>query len=415
MRRSIVLALAAAAAAISSGEALAAPWCGTVSDADRPAAVAGYPIRVLYAIAADGEDRSAAVAPTINSDIAEIDGWWRREDSSRTPRFDTTAFPCGLQPDIVRIRVPRSAGELADAVLAWTAIRDVLLSAPLADRTKYVVYYDGPTGGSICGSGGGNPNGFGLAVVYVRACPDYGLAATAAHELLHAMGAVPRQGPGTCTDDRAHVCDSSGDIMYPYAQFAPIGSFQLDVGRNDYYGHSSAWLDVQDSLWLHRLDTSVAVETEIRGAGSVTSDVPGISCTASCRTEWSPGTPVTLTATPATGAKFVGWRGDCGGLGTCALDLAAARKVTAVFAPARYGLAVSVKGQGRVTSSPRGISCPRLCSAQLPSHESVTLTARPAKGWRFSAWTGACRGRRTTCQVSLVRASSARATFVRAR
>ena len=29
----------------------------------------------------------------------------------------------------------------------------------------------------------------------------------------------------------------------------------LDGGRDDYYGHSGTWTDVQDSLFLERLDS----------------------------------------------------------------------------------------------------------------------------------------------------------------
>jgi hypothetical protein len=416
MRRGIVLAFVAAVGAVISGDAIAAPWCGTVSDVDRPAAVAGYPVRVVYAVAVDGADRAAEVAPGIAADIAEIDAWWRREDSSRTPRIDVTAFPCGLQPDIVRLRVPRSAGELSDPRLAFVAIWDALLTWPIPGWTKYIVYYDGPTSTNLCGTGAGNSNGFGVAVVFARACADYGQASTAVHELLHAMGAVPRVGPtSNCAGDAAHVCDSTGDIMYPYAQFAPLNSFQLDVGRNDYYGHSGSWLDTQESFWLHRLDTSIPIDTELRGAGSVRSDVPGLDCSSSCRTAWSPRTRVTLTATPAAGGKFVGWEEGCGGSGACVLDLDSAKKVIAVFAPERYGVSVSVAGRGRVTSAPGGLACPGRCSAQFPSHEYIVLTAKADKGWRLSAWSGACRGRKSTCELPLTAAASARATFVRAR
>ncbi len=69
------------------------------------------------------------------------------------------------------------------------------------------------------------------------------------------------------------------------------------------------------------------------GGGTVTSVPAGVSCTASCAGAFMSGTVVTLTATPAAGATFVGWSGTggCTGAGTCALTMTANRLVTATF------------------------------------------------------------------------------------
>jgi hypothetical protein len=40
---------------------------------------------------------------------------------------------------------------------------------------------------------------------------------------------------------------------------------------------------------------------------------------------------VTLTATPAAGSSFSGWQGDCGGKGSCAVNMNSARNVIAMF------------------------------------------------------------------------------------
>lgn len=52
----------------------------------------------------------------------------------------------------------------------------------------------------------------------------------------------------------------------------------------------------------------------------------------------------------------------------------------------------SGKGKGKVTSSPRGISCGKACSHGYGYGTSLTLKAKPAKGSRFVRWTGACTG-----------------------
>jgi hypothetical protein len=418
MSRVLVLAVLGLLAAASSGEASAAPWCGSVSEADRAPAVAGHPIRVLYAFPTDGVDRAEELAPRLAADIEEIEAWWQREDPSRKPRFDQTAFACGVQPDLGKYRLPRTAGELTSSDATWSLLLETLQTWPLASLTKFVVYYDGPADARLCGRGGGVAGGgaFGIAVVFLAACPNVSTASTAAHELLHSLGAVPRSGAvNTCPASPGHVCDSTGDLMYPNAQYAPLSSFQLDVGRNDYYGHSGAWQDVQDSPWLHRTDASATLDLRLQGPGRVVSNVPGVDCTASCSTAWSPGAVVSLEATPAAGRVFAGWRGVCTGTRSCDAVLDASKTVTAAFAPARFRVNVKVAGRGRVTSAPQGIACPGRCAASLPSFEVALLQAKPAKGWRLRGWSGDCRGRARTCFVSVNRASTARATFVKIR
>jgi len=52
-------------------------------------------------------------------------------------------------------------------------------------------------------------------------------------------------------------------------------------------------------------------------------------------------------------------------------------------------------GDGRVVSSPTGLTCARAtCSHRFPYGSAVRLTAKPANGSRFAGWSGACTGRR---------------------
>lgn len=67
-------------------------------------------------------------------------------------------------------------------------------------------------------------------------------------------------------------------------------------------------------------------------------------------------------------------------------------------------------GSGTVTSSPAGINCGNICSANYASGTSVTLTAAAASGSTFGGWSGACTGT-STCTVSMTAASNVTATF----
>jgi hypothetical protein len=68
------------------------------------------------------------------------------------------------------------------------------------------------------------------------------------------------------------------------------------------------------------------------GSGTVTSDPAGINCGSDCSESFPHATPVTLTATPASGSTFAGWEGEgCSGTGTCVVAMDRVRAVTATF------------------------------------------------------------------------------------
>ena len=140
-------------------------------------------------------------------------------------------------------------------------------SSTLASRREktYLVYYDGPTGQTgrarICGIGAAASRGLpGYALVYLEPCgaeTDDGVRVhTAAHELIHSLGAVSSAAPNECPirEQSSHVCDHPLDLMVPRVTGEPLSAHFLDVNRDDYYGHSGTWTDVQDSVFLERLD-----------------------------------------------------------------------------------------------------------------------------------------------------------------
>jgi hypothetical protein len=393
--------------------AAAATWCGVATERDRtPNVVAGHTVHWLYVTPLNEPDRVSTLANVMQTDAEAIDAWWRREDATRTPRNDLTQLSCGAQLDLASLRFQAPASQFFGDFGFGQIFGQLEGDGFDSPFTKYVVYYDGPVPSSelnVCGRGGGDDNGIGLAVVYVRACLGVSTAAVLAHEVVHTLGAVSDAAPGACD---GHVCGNPNDLMSPNIGGEPLELKVLDAGRDDYYGHAGLFVDIQDTPWLVQLDRQRQLRLNVTGPGSVVADVPGLECAGSCTTTWNANTRLTLSATAAGGSRLVRWSGACRG-GTCAVTVGTGTTVGVLFAPRVFRLSVGVAGRGQVRA-PRGIACRPRCSASLPSYVPARLTAAPARGWKLRRWTGACRGKKPTCTVPMTKQTSARAVFVRA-
>ncbi len=141
------------------------------------------------------------------------------------------------------------------------------------------------------------------------------------------------------------------------------------------------------------------------GVGTIASAPAGIECGSTCQASFATSTTVVLSATAGVNHSFAGWSGACSGAApTCSVAMTEARNVSAAFTPnqgSAFALNVSVTGSGSVASQPGGIACGATCSANYAAGTTVTLTATPAAGQRFSGWSGDCSAGALTCTLQM--------------
>jgi hypothetical protein len=107
----------------------------------------------------------------------------------------------------------------------------------------------------------------------------------------------------------------------------------------------------------------------VQGAGNVMSTVGGIDCPSRCSAYYTPGSAVTLTATPATGYKLTGWTGACEAVTskTCGLAIGTSDLVTtAKFAK----IATAPPPTPRPTTAPASTTVPQQTTAGSPNPEA---------------------------------------------
>ena len=125
--------------------------------------------------------------------------------------------------------------------------------------------------------------------------------------------------------------------------------------------------------------TMYTLTVNIDGDGEVTLDPPGGT--------YEEGTPVTLTASPASGWQFDGWSGDASGSNNpITITMDGNKTITATFGeiPIMYTLTTDTDGFGSIELDPPG--------GVYPEGTPVTLTAIPADGWQFDGWVGDVSG-----------------------
>ena len=280
--------------------------------------------------------------------------WWVGQDWTRVPNFDQAVFngtPLSRHlaratagSDFVLRRHGRECRlvERSRRSCSTRASRSVLSTSSTSrarPRTRTSV---GPAGGQL-------DVGPSFAVVYTAGCSGVPTDTIAAHELLHALGAVPPGDPHCPARPGSSLRLADGHPLPLHERCADLAEGPRLQPRRllralaELAGRAGLALAASARRAAGRVDHVVR-----RASERVTSDVPGVDCSATCCTQWDPGTVVSLDAEPAATDRFVRWTGACTGAGTCQLTLAQATSVTAVYGPLRIPVRLSIAGKGKV-------------------------------------------------------------------
>ena len=109
-----------------------------------------------------------------------------------------------------------------------------------------------------------------------------------------------------------------------------IGANRIAAGS---IGLTDTTSHVYNAELIKPLPAPYTLTVNVTGPGTVTSSpYPGINCTgsSSCSKTYLPGSPVTLTANPSSGAAFAGWT-PCDGTSPCTITMNSNVTVTAAF------------------------------------------------------------------------------------
>ena len=191
--------------------------------------------------------------------------------------------------------------------------------------------------------------------------------------------------------DGSVVCQPSSGASYSAGPGLSLTGGQFSV---NFDGNGSA-ASVSRSDHTHLPSPMLLVSHEGTGGGTVAGS--GLSCSGNCAFGFTPGTPLTLSATPDPQSTFDGWSDACSGTGSCSLSMDTTKSVTATFTARSYTLTTSVVGSGFSLSNPLVTDCPPICTTSVKAGTNVSLVTIPNKPaypstFHFNGWSGACSG-----------------------
>jgi hypothetical protein len=229
---------------------------GRRATTDRPDEVTGLQIHPIYVLPPDAPDYQLDTSGAIHDALQRVNAWFIDQTGGHHLRLDTF----GGKADVTfhRLSAPVPASSDSAPVLEHIVTR--LQEAGLDHPQKVMLILYGENLNTDWTGVGGNLTAL-VQVIPAGRWPAPqgtfdGLDKIVAHELLHALGAVPDGAPHRA--DGYHAGDAPHDVMTARAdRHAP---WILDVGRDDYYGHGRSDLhDLARSYYWEPLPAHPAI------------------------------------------------------------------------------------------------------------------------------------------------------------
>jgi len=244
----------------SPGPSVPTACDGGRSPADRPDEVDGFQVHLVYALAADSEDRESDITGDVARAVGDANEWLTGQTGGSRFRFDT----CGggeVDVSFARLGATESFYVAARAWRLDVMARD-LAAVGFDDPDKiYAVWWGGK--GAHCGGEAPGESEPGAVVwLYARdligddcqllgGSPTSHVGLALIHEIIHALGMVARCAPHTSDEDPSHVTEPA-DLMNN--DDAAVEDVVLDRGRDDYYDHDIVGCpDLADSVFIDPL------------------------------------------------------------------------------------------------------------------------------------------------------------------
>ena len=266
--------------------------------ADRPDVVTAQQIHAVVAVPSDArrhvrDGRRPRWRTTSRRSLT----WWQGQDPTRIPRFDQAAFGASTCLDITFVRLPETAPRTRRRAPsgAFGAIVNEL--GATGNRYKdYLVYYDGPAvEPNVCGVGGTRAFDTGPGVrgrVWLQGCPAcrtrHDRGARAAARARRCPARRPRT-PAPATratraTRRPTCCTRSRPASRCSARLCSTSTTTTTTVIRARGPTSRIRSGCTASTCRRSRSTSRS-----RAPGEITSDLPGVDCTARCTTQWDQG------------------------------------------------------------------------------------------------------------------------------
>ena len=125
--------------------------------------------------------------------------------------------------------------------------------------------------------------------------------------------------------------------------------------------------------------------------------------------QYEAGETVLITATPSAEYVLENWLNADGSSNTTSVVMDSDKTVTANFVKKKYALNVDIEGEGTVTEKviKAGVS------TDYNSGTIVELTAMPSSEWLFVEWTGDLTGTENPAQITIDKAKTVKAVFIK--